>query len=168
LRHQGDELAVGRDVRKVGYWEALAADNGGEGCDLGVGDCEELFEEAQFIEEVERGGMDGVSPKIAEEVLVLFENGDLDAGAGEEKAQHDACGPASDDAAGRGERVWRHSHRGMRVARPPNVVKSKSQIALRVLDSTHSLLGELDAHSWPDQLCSVGLRFMWVIDFGAI
>jgi len=46
LRHEGDEFAVGGDVGEIGYWKALTADDGGECCDLGVRDGEELFKEA--------------------------------------------------------------------------------------------------------------------------
>ena len=52
------------------------------------------------MEELEGGGVDGVAAEVAEEVGVLFEDGDVDAGAGEEEAEHDAGGAAADDAAG--------------------------------------------------------------------
>jgi hypothetical protein len=38
------------------------------------------------VEEFEGGGMDGVAAEVAKEVGVLFEDGDRDAGAGEEEA----------------------------------------------------------------------------------
>ena len=41
---------------------------------------EEFVEEAEFVEEFERGGVDGVAAEVAEEVLVFFEDGDGDAG----------------------------------------------------------------------------------------
>ena len=66
---------------------------------------EEFFEEAELVEELEGGGMDGVAAEVAEEVCVLFEDGDVDALAGEEEAEHDAGGASADDAAGGG--VWR-------------------------------------------------------------
>ena len=49
-------------------------------------DGEELFEEAELVEEFERGGVDGVAAEVAEEVFVFLEDCNLDAGAGEEEA----------------------------------------------------------------------------------
>ena len=51
--------------------------------------------------------MDGVAAEVAEEVVVLFEDGDVDAVAGEEEAEHHAGRAATYDAAtglcGRGD-----------------------------------------------------------------
>ena len=49
--------------------------------------------------------MDGVAAEVAEEVFVFFEHGDVDAGAGEEEAEHDAGRASADDAGGGGEGV---------------------------------------------------------------
>ena len=68
--------------------------------DLLVGNLEEVFEQAEFVEEFEGGGMDGVSAEVAEEVFMLFEHDDADAGAREQIAGHDAGGASADDAAG--------------------------------------------------------------------
>ena len=100
LRHEGDEFCDGGKVGEVGHVEALAADDGGEAGDLGVGELEKAVEEAEFVEELEGGGMDGVAAEVAEEVGVLFEDGDGDAGAGEQVAEHHACRTSADDAAG--------------------------------------------------------------------
>ena len=61
---------------------------------------EEAVEQAELVEELEGGGMDGVAAEVAEEVGVLFEHGDGDAGAGEEIAEHDAGRASANDAAG--------------------------------------------------------------------
>jgi hypothetical protein len=45
--------------------------------------------------------MDGIASKVAEEVLVLFEDCDRYTFAGEQKAEHDAGRAATDDATGR-------------------------------------------------------------------
>jgi hypothetical protein len=63
---------------------------------------QKLIEEAKLIEKLERRGMDGISSKVAKEVLVLFEDRDLYAFTGEKKTQHDAGGSAADDATGCG------------------------------------------------------------------
>jgi len=70
-----------------------------------VGDGEKFLEKAEFAEEFESGGMDGVAAEVAEEVLVLFEDGDGDALAGEKETQHDTGGASADDAAGGGELI---------------------------------------------------------------
>ena len=113
-------------MRVVGRWvksamgKLLAADVGGELADLRVGELEEAFEEAEFVEDFEGGGVDGVAAEVAEEVLVLFEDGDVDAGAGEQEAEHHAGGASADDAEGGGGglllRGGRGAHGGMRLA----------------------------------------------------
>ncbi len=47
-----------------------------------MGQGEEFFEEAEFVEEFEGGRMDGVAAEVAEEVFVFFEDGDGYAAAG--------------------------------------------------------------------------------------
>jgi hypothetical protein len=42
--------------------------------------------------------MDGVASEVAEEVGVLFKDGDGDAGAGEQEAEHDSSGASADNA----------------------------------------------------------------------
>ena len=54
--------------------------------------------------------MDGVPAEVAEKVCVFLEDGDGDALAGEEIAEHDACRASADDAAGGGKRVGGRWH----------------------------------------------------------
>ncbi len=98
LRHEGDELRVGGEVGEVRHGEALAADDRGEAGDLGVRELEEAVEEAELVEALEGGGVDGVAAEVAEEVGVLFEHGDGKASAGEQQAEHHPCRTAADDA----------------------------------------------------------------------
>lgn len=92
-----------------------------------MGKGEEGVEQAQLVEELERGGMDGVAAEVAEEVLVFFEDGDIDAGASEEEAEHDSGGATADDAAGGfWGRADRGCHGAARVARGWWGVKKKS------------------------------------------
>ena len=100
LRHEGDELRMSGEVGEVADGERPAADGHGELGELLMWERQKFVEQAQLVEELERGGMDGVAAEVAEEVLVFFEDGDIDAGAGEEEAEHDACGASADDAAG--------------------------------------------------------------------
>jgi hypothetical protein len=44
--------------------------------------------------------VDGVAAEVAEEVFVFFEDGDMVAIAGEEEAEHHACGTSAHDAGG--------------------------------------------------------------------
>ena len=85
---------------EVGHEELATADGDGHSADLGVRELEEAVQKAEFVEELKGGGMDGVAAKVAEEVGVFFKDGDGDAGAGEEVAEHDAGGTSADDADG--------------------------------------------------------------------
>ena len=52
--------------------------------------------------------MHGVAAEVAQEVGVLLHHGDVDAGAGEQQAQHDSRGTAAGDDAGGVLRLGRH------------------------------------------------------------
>ena len=123
LRHEGDEFGVGGKMAEVGYLKTLPADDRGEAVDLGVGKREEFVEEAEFVEKLEGGGMNGVAAEVSEEVFVFFKDGDGDALAGKKKAEHDACGASADDAGGGGERIIVWAHGWLRVASAGNGVK---------------------------------------------
>jgi hypothetical protein len=100
LGHEGDVLGYGGKVGEVGHEELAATDGDGHSADFGVGELEEAVEQAELVEELEGGGVDGVAAEVAEEVGVFFEDGDGDAGAGEEVGEHDAGGASADDADG--------------------------------------------------------------------
>src|SRR5262249_38520016 len=68
LRHQGDEFAVGRQMREVGDLHASVADDAGEMFDLLMRQLEELVQQPELMDEFERGGMDGVAAEVAQEV----------------------------------------------------------------------------------------------------
>ncbi len=53
----------------------------------------------ELIHHLQGRGMHGVAAKIAEEIRMLFQHHDIDAGAAEQIAEHHAGGPAADDAA---------------------------------------------------------------------
>jgi hypothetical protein len=95
LRHQGDEFAVSGKMREIGQGESFAAYLAAKLLQLLVRVLQEFFEEAEFVHQLESGRVDGVSAKVAEEIGVLFENEDFDAGAGEEEAEHHAGGAAA-------------------------------------------------------------------------
>ena len=52
--------------------------------------------------------MNGVAAEIAQEIGMLLEHDDVDAGAREQKAQHEPARPAADDATARGNLLGCH------------------------------------------------------------
>jgi hypothetical protein len=48
---------------------------------------QELFEQTEFVHQLQGRGMNGVAAKIAQEILVLFQNDHFDAGAREHKSR---------------------------------------------------------------------------------
>src|SRR3546814_16910292 len=57
---------------------------------------EQLTQQPEFVEELERRGMDRVAPEIEEEIGVLFEHDRLDPGAREKQPRHPPRRPAAD------------------------------------------------------------------------
>ncbi len=100
LGHEADEFAVHGQVGKVGNGDGEVVDDRADFAEFLVGNAEEIVEEAEFVDELESGGMNGVAAKIAEKVGVFFEDEDFDAGASEKEAENYTSGPAADDAAG--------------------------------------------------------------------
>src|SRR5215469_16705529 len=92
LRHEGDEFARGGNVTEVRCLQVGTAYDRSNLFHPLVRQKQELAQEAEFVEDLEGGRMDGVAAEVAEEVLVLFNNGDLDAMAGEKIGEHDAGG----------------------------------------------------------------------------
>ena len=103
------KLAARRQMREVGERDAVVADLAGQLAHLLMRQLEELVEQAELVHDLERRGMDGVAAEVAQEIGVLLEHHHLDAGAGEQIAQHHAGGPAAGDAAACGDGL-----RGMR------------------------------------------------------
>ena len=134
LRHQRDERAAHRQVAEVGDLQPLAAHDPGQLADLLVGQGEELVEQPELVHDLERGGMDRVSPKVAQEVGVLLEHDDVDTRAGEEQTEHHPGRAAAGDAAACLERP----HAARRCARVRS--SSVSRRALRTAAARPSLL----------------------------
>ena len=86
LRHERNEFCVCGQVVEVCHDEGAISDEAGELSELRVRQSKEFFEEAELVKQLERGGVNGVAAKVAEEVFVLFENRDRDTGAGEKEA----------------------------------------------------------------------------------
>ncbi len=108
LRHEGDELAVGRQAREIGERDLGVAEQRVEVIDLVVRQLEELVEQAELAHQLQRRGMDGVAAEIAQEVAVLLQHHDVDAAARQQETEHHPGRPAAGDAALRGDRIVSH------------------------------------------------------------
>ena len=102
LRHEGDEFAAGRKVRKIRERHIVIADLALEHAQLLMRPLEEVVEHTELMHDLERGGMDGVAAKVAEEIGVFLQHNDVDVGAGKEEAEHHAGRSAAGDATARG------------------------------------------------------------------
>ena len=100
MRHQRDELAPGRQVGEIRDLDAGVADPALELAHLLVRPREELLEQAELIHHLQRRRMNGVAAKVAQEIAVLLEHHDLDAGARQEQAEHHPGRPAAGNGAG--------------------------------------------------------------------
>lgn len=76
LRHDRSETAVRVKAFKIGRFEREVSECTPDGSYLLVRELKELIEQAQFEQQFEGGGMDRVAAEIAEEIAVLFEDGD--------------------------------------------------------------------------------------------
>jgi hypothetical protein len=108
LRHQRDEFAMGRQMAKIHHRHALRADLSGQRFDLLMRQFQERVDQAQFAHQLERRRMNRVPAEIAEEVRMLLQHHDVDAGAREQEAQHHSRWPPAGDAALRGDGRVRH------------------------------------------------------------
>jgi hypothetical protein len=103
LRHEGDEAASGGKMGEIGEYDLLVADDAGDLVHLLVRQLEKLIEQAKLVHDLERRGMDRVAAEVAEEVGVLLQHHDIDAGASEQKPEHHPGRPAAGDGASRGD-----------------------------------------------------------------
>ena len=90
LRHEGDEFAAGGKVREIRERHIVIADLAAQHAQLLMRPLEEIVEHAKLVHDLERRGMDGVAAEIAEEIGVLLQHDDIDAGAGKKKSKHHA------------------------------------------------------------------------------
>ena len=103
LRHQGDEFAAGRQMAEVRHLDALGADLSRSAFRPSDAALQEVVDQAQFAHQLERRRMNRVAAEIAEEVRMLLQHHDVDAGARQQEAEHHSRGPAAGDAALRGD-----------------------------------------------------------------
>ena len=65
--------------------------------DFGVRETQKFVDQPQFVHDPQRARMYGVAAEVAQKVIVLFQHGDVDPGAGQQKSVHHARGPAAGD-----------------------------------------------------------------------
>ncbi len=99
LRHEGNELAARRQVGEIRDRERRVADLAFEFAGFVMGAPEKILEQAELVHQLEGRGMDRIAAEIAEEVGVLLEDEDADAGARQKEAQHHAGRAAARDGA---------------------------------------------------------------------
>ena len=81
LRHEDDIGATHRQMREIAERYPGVADLARKLEYLLVGQLQEFLEQAELVHHLQRRGMDGVAAEIAEEIPMLFEHDDIDAGA---------------------------------------------------------------------------------------
>ena len=64
--------------------------------DLALRQCGEALPQTELVEKPEGRGMHCVAAEVAQEVGVLLQHGDLDAGSGQQQSEHHAGGAAAD------------------------------------------------------------------------
>src|ERR1700682_3423409 len=86
LRHEGEELALGGQGAELRHGERESAEFCLERAGFLVRECQELGQQAELMDELERRGVDGVAAEIAQEIGVLLQHGDIDAGPRQQEA----------------------------------------------------------------------------------
>ncbi len=99
LRHEGDELASGRQVREIGDRDDRVADPSLDLAQLLMRSFKEAVEQAELVHHFEGRGMNRIAAEVAQEIRVLLQHHDVDAGASEQQAEHHPGRPAASDAA---------------------------------------------------------------------
>src|SRR5262249_60363113 len=97
LRHQRDELAAGRQVGEIRESISPTAEICADAASFLVRQLEELVEQTELAHHVEGRGMDDVAAEVAQEVAMLLEHDDVDAGAREQEPEHEPARSASND-----------------------------------------------------------------------
>ena len=100
LRHERDELAVRRQVLKSATGTSSPPTTPLTIAGLLVRPLQELVEQTELVQDLERRRMDRVAAEIPEEVAVLLEHDNVDSRPSEQEAEHHPRGAAARDAAG--------------------------------------------------------------------
>src|SRR5580704_14536863 len=95
-------------MAEIDHHEMLGADLSGHRLEFLVRQFQEVVEQTELVHQLERRRMYSVAAEIAEEIGVFLQHHDVDAGAGEEKAEHNSGRSAAGDATGGGDRGIGH------------------------------------------------------------
>src|ERR1700676_170029 len=90
---------MGREVRKVRNGYGFVTDLPGKLAYFLMWTSKEVFQQAQFVDHVQRRRMHSVAAEVAQEVGMLFKNDYVNAYSCEEKTQHHACWASANYAA---------------------------------------------------------------------
>jgi hypothetical protein len=103
LRHEGDEGVFCVEATEIGDPDRRLAEFAVHRLQPLVRKLQKFVDQAEFVHHLQRRGMHRIAAKIPEEVGVLLQHRDIDAGASQQISQHHAGGTAADDAAPRGD-----------------------------------------------------------------
>jgi hypothetical protein len=107
LGHQGNEAAMGWQVREVRHLYELVPNLGPQPADLLMRTAQKVFEQPQLVHQFQSRGVDRISAEIPQEIGVLLKNENRDPGSGKQESEHHTGRPATRDAAAdRNLGVW--------------------------------------------------------------
>src|SRR5712692_8123443 len=98
LRHEGDEFAVRRQMRKVRERDEVLANLSAQLTHFLMRPLEKILEEAQLMHQLERRRMNCVAAKVAQKIRVLLKHDDLDARTRQQKPEHHSGRATAHDA----------------------------------------------------------------------
>ena len=104
LRHQRNEFAVRRQMAKIDQLNVFGADLRRQRFDFLMRQLQEFIDQAELEHQFERRRMNRVAAEIAEEIGVLLQHHDMNAGARQQESEHHSGGAAAGDAALRRDR----------------------------------------------------------------
>ncbi len=103
LRHEGDELAAGGQVREIRHRHHVPVHDGAQLAQFLVRQLEKFLQQPELMHEFERGRMNRVAAEIAVEIGVLLEHRHVHAGAGQQIAAHHSRRTAAHNDAARSD-----------------------------------------------------------------
>src|SRR5437763_15396509 len=88
LRHKAEKLAVRRQVSQIGERDKFIADLPADFSDFLMRPFEKLFDQAEFVDDFERRGMNRIAAKVAKEISMLLKHDYRDTRARQQKPEH--------------------------------------------------------------------------------
>src|SRR5258707_1039416 len=98
LRHEREKTAVRRQMRKVSDRDKVLANLAAQLTHFLMRALEKIFEDAQFVHQLERARVNRIAAKVAQKIGMLLKHDDLDARARQQKSKHHARRPTAHDA----------------------------------------------------------------------